>query len=71
MHEGHYVKATPESIDQYYAEKEARPENKEFVRINEKENLAQVFTDCRYKQSDCEAMSESLLGALKQQGFLE
>ena len=71
MHDGHHVKATPESIDLYYAEKGERPENREFIRINEKENLAQVFTDCRYKQSDCEAISESLLDALKQQGFLE
>ena len=45
-------------------------ENKHFVEINNKETLAQVFTDIRYTKKDNEAMSLGLLEALKQQGFL-
>ena len=45
------------------------PENKEFVRINNKQTLAQVFTDCRYTKKDNEAMSVTLAEALKRQGF--
>ena len=54
-----------------YAEKEALKENQEFVRINNVETLAQVFTDIRYTKKDCEAMSIGFLDALKQQGFLK
>jgi FMN reductase [NAD(P)H] len=41
------------------------------VRINGKETLAQVFTDCRYTRSDNEAMSATLLEALRRHGFLQ
>ena len=48
----------------------ALEENKEFVRINNVETLAQVFTDIRYTKKDCEAMSQGFLEAIKQQGFI-
>ena len=70
VHEETYKPYTPERIDAFYQEKEALPENQEFVRINGKATLAQVFTDCRYTRSDNEAMSEGLLSALRRQGFL-
>ena len=35
--------------------------NREFVRINHKETLAQVFTDLRYTKKDNEAMSAGLI----------
>ena len=41
-------------IDRIYAAKEAMPENQHFVTINQKETLAQVFTDIRYKKADNE-----------------
>jgi len=47
------------------------PENQEFVRINQKETLAQVFTDIRYTRRDNEALSATLLDALRHQGFLD
>ena len=44
---------TPQvGLDDFYAEKEALEENKEFVRINNVETLAQVFTDIRYTRSE-------------------
>lgn len=69
LHEETYRDYSPSDIDRFYAEKEALPENKEFVRINGKQNLAQVYTDCRYTKKDNEAMSEGLLATLRKQGF--
>lgn len=70
MHNETYTDYTPESIDRFYAEKEALPENEEFVRINNKKTLAQVYTDCRYTKKDNEALSKGLMEALKAQGFV-
>lgn len=71
IHQETYEDYTPERIDRFYAEKEALPENQEFVRVNNKETLAQVFTDCRYTRRDNEALSATLIKALKRQGFYE
>lgn len=71
VHDETYHDYTPADIDRYYAEKEALEENKEFVRINNKETLAQIFTDIRYTKKDNEAMSEGLIEALKHQGFIK
>ena len=71
IHEEHYEDYTPERIDRFYTAKEQLPENQEFVRINNKETLAQIFTDIRYTRKDNEAMSAGLLKALKIQGFLD
>jgi len=70
LHEETYTDYTPESINEFYSEKESLPENKHFVEINNKETLAQVFTDCRYTKKDNEAMSAGMIEALKKQGFL-
>lgn len=71
VHEETYHDYTPESIDKFYAYKESLPENKHFVEINNKETLAQIFTDIRYTKNDNEAMSEGLIKALKNQGFIK
>lgn len=71
VHEETYHDYTPERIDDCYAEKEALPENEEFVRVNHKQTLAQVFTDCRYTKHDNEVMSEGMMEMLRRQGFLE
>lgn len=70
VHDEVYEDYTPERIDEFYSEKEALPENRHFVEINNKETLAQVFTDCRYTKKDNEAMSAGMLEALKRQGFV-
>lgn len=69
-HEETYKAYTAESIDAFYSPKEELEENKQFVEINKKETLAQVFTDCRYRGDDCKDMSSQLLEVLKRQGFL-
>ena len=70
IHQETFEDYTPEKIDDFYEEKENLEVNKEFVRINNVETLAQVFTDIRYTKKDCEAMSTGFLEALKEQGFL-
>lgn len=71
IHNETYTDYTPQLIDKYYAEKESLPENQEFLKINNKETLAQIFTDLRYTKKDNEAMSATMLETLKRQGFLE
>jgi len=69
VHNEAYHDPTAADIDRFYAAKEALAENQEFVRINRKETLAQVFTDIRYTKKDNEMMSRSFVEALKKQGF--
>ncbi len=69
-HDEVYQPVTSTTIDRDYTEKENLPVNKEFVRVNGTETLAQIFTDIRYTAKDCQAMSEGLLDCLRKQGFL-
>jgi len=70
IHEENYHDYTPQMIDQCYAYKEGLPENQHFVEVNNKQTLAQVFTDIRYTRKDNEAMSQGLIEALRHQGFM-
>lgn len=70
VHHEAYTDYTPASIDALYKAKEELEVNKEYTRINNKETLAQVFTDIRYTKKNNEYFSEVLLGVLKDQGFL-
>ena len=69
VHSETYHNYTPQDIDQIYAYKESLDENKEFVRINGTETLAQIFTDIRYKKADNETLSGILKEVLKKQGL--
>ena len=69
IHNETYKNYTLEAIDTYYYNKEQLEENRHFVEINQKETLAQIFTDIRYTKKDNEAMSTGLLEALRRQGF--
>lgn len=70
VHYGAYNDYTDEQIRQLYAYKESLGEMKQFVRDNNKETLAQVFTDVRYKKADNEYFSDKMLATLRKQGFL-
>ncbi len=70
LHQEYYHDYQPSDIEKLYAEKEAIEANKKFVAENNKETLAQVFTDVRYKKGDNVAFSKSLLEVLKSQGFM-
>lgn len=70
VHEETYADYTPESINAFYAEKEALAVNQRFVKENGKETLAQVFTEIRYTKANNEYFSTAFLEVLKKQGFL-
>lgn len=70
VHQEVYQDYTEQSIDDFYRTKEDLPENIEFVKVNQKQTLAQVFAEIRYNKADNEAISEVLLETLKKQGFL-
>ena len=71
VHQETYQDYLAKDIDAYYHYKENLEENRNFVKMNHKETLAQVFTDIRYTRKDNEAMSEGLIATLKKQGFLD
>ena len=71
IHHETYEDYTPDRIDAFYTPKEQLEENKYFVEINNKETLAQVFTDLRYTKEANEALSKVLINSLKNQGFIK
>ena len=71
IHNETYEDYTPERIDAFYTPKEQLEENKHFVEINNKETLAQVFTDLRYTKEANETLSKVLINSLKNQGFIK
>lgn len=70
LHQQKYTDYTDQAIVDLYREKEMLPENQKFVAENNKDTLAQVFTDVRYTKTDNEHFSEQLLKVLKKQGFM-
>lgn len=70
VHNETYRNYAASDIDRYYAYKENLEENKHFCEINNKETLAQIFTDIRYTKKDNEAMSEGMIEALRRQKFI-
>jgi hypothetical protein len=52
IHNEVYLDYTSEAIDSFYNEKERRCDSQQYVNENNKETLAQVFTDVRYKKTD-------------------
>jgi nitroreductase len=71
MHKETYRDYSESDIEKYYQPKEERSDSQQFVKENNKETLAQVFTDIRYKKADNIYFSEALLKVLKDQGFME
>ncbi|MEZ5072522.1 MAG: NADPH-dependent oxidoreductase [Bacteroidales bacterium] len=70
VHPEVYQDYPAERIDALYHTKETIAENQAFVKENNKETLAQVFTDIRYKKADNVLFSKSLLDVLARQGFM-
>jgi len=71
LHREKYTDYSEQDINRIYAEKEKRDDSKQFIKENDKETLAQVFTDVRYKKGDNETFSALLLDVLKKQGFFK
>jgi nitroreductase len=70
VHVEQYRDFSENEIDKIYAEKEALPQTLELLKVNNKETLAQIFTDNRYTKKDNVAFSKSFLKVLEQQGFM-
>jgi len=70
IHNETYHDYSFDDVDRIYHDKENLEGNIGFVKENNKENLAQVFTDVRYKKTDNEHFSNVLLDVLKRQGFM-
>ena len=70
VHNEVYHDYNTSDIERFYRGKENRPDSQQFVKENNKETLAQVFTDVRYKKEDNISFSKILLQVLKDQGFM-
>jgi nitroreductase len=70
VHYETYHDYSPKDIDSLYAEKENSDFYKNFVAENNKETLAQVFTDVRYSRKNNEFFSDKFINVLQQQGFM-
>lgn len=71
VHDEVYSDFTSVAIDHLYRDKENLTANKQYVKENNKETLAQVFTDIRYTRKNNEYFSDVFLKVLKDQGFLK
>ncbi len=70
IHNETYKDYTSSDIDSVYREKEELEFTKQLLKENEKETLAQIFTDNRYTKKDNVAFSKSFLEVLQKQGFM-
>jgi nitroreductase len=70
IHSETYCNYSDDDINRFYSGKETRKDSKQFIAENNKETLAQVFTDIRYKKADNVFFSKTLLQVLKDQGFM-
>ncbi|HSO86015.1 MAG TPA: nitroreductase family protein [Draconibacterium sp.] len=71
VHRGKYNGYSDDELKDIYAFKERLESSKNFVTENNKQTLAQVFTDVRYRKADNEFFSKKMIEVLKEQGFLE
>ena len=70
VHHEKYSDYSDSDIDKHYQEKELITTYQEFVKESNKESLAHVYTDVRYKKDDNILFSNALLKVLKKQGFM-
>ena len=70
VHREKYHDYDASDIDRHYREKELMDTYQTFIKEHNKETLAQVFTDIRYKKDDNILFSKSLIDILTKQGFM-
>lgn len=70
LHYDTYTDFTESSIDKLYEERENLELTLDLLKENNKETLAQIFTDNRYTKKDNLTFSKSLLKVLGNQGFM-
>ena len=70
VHYEEYHDYSDKDINDIFEEKEALPFSKEMLRVNGTENLAQIFTQKRYKREDNLFISQKLLKFLEDSNFM-
>ena len=70
VHDEVYTDFTSDQINDIYRDLENMAETKAIVTENERENLAQVFTDKRYSKENNQIFSEKFLDVVARQGFM-
>lgn len=70
IHHETYNDYNSQSINEFYKEKESSEFTRHLLEINNKETLAQIFTDNRYKKADNVLFSKKFLEAIEKQGFM-
>jgi nitroreductase len=70
VHYEKYKDFSDNEIEEIYNAKERLPENLEFVKINNADTLAQVFTNKRYTKKDNIEFSKLFLEAIHNQNFM-
>lgn len=70
VHNEKYSDYSENDINEAYSYKESLPENHQFIKENNKETLAQVFTEVRYPKKMNVDFSKVLLEVLEEQGFM-
>lgn len=70
IHRELYQDYTSVNIDKIYAEREDSEMTRQLLKINNKESLAQIFTDNRYTKKDNVFFSKKYLEVIEKQGFM-
>lgn len=70
IHHEQYHELTASEVKKIYHHKESLDINKAFVKENNKETLAQVFTDVRYSRENNELFSKKFLDFLRKQNYI-
>jgi hypothetical protein len=70
VHKERYEDYGPDDIDRIYSEREASRLTRDLLEENQKETLAQVFTDNRYTRKDNVHFSRQFLEVIRRQGFM-
>jgi len=70
VHQETYHDYSQEQIDKIYADRENSELTRQLLKINNKETLAQIFTESRYAKKDNLVFSKKYLEVIEKQGFM-
>lgn len=71
VHDEKYRRDSDQEILSFFKAKDDYPLNEQYIKENNKDTLAQVFTDVRYPRSMNEGLTVEFLDFLKKQNFLK
>ncbi|MBO5053687.1 MAG: nitroreductase family protein [Muribaculaceae bacterium] len=71
LHFEKYNRHSDDIINNLYKVIEEQPDNARYIAENDKDNLAQVFTDVRYPRSNNELFSDKFIDYIRRQQFMK